>query len=222
VNVPAAPSVHATATHPTNGARGDEDGGPLAAVGTLTIDVALERLGTVSGTVFGPDGQTPVDGVESAHRRRHNPRRRPVPFTNLKLGTHTLSAYVGGRLRAQASVLLNGPEASKNLVLVGVGTEARSRSGGPAVDAGIAAERRADLAGSSIREIGRGSAGPSVPIGSFTISATLGADTAEGRTSRRRRRVTSTRLLDNAIALPGPPDGNDLGGRSPRRQLGAG
>ena len=221
VNVLAAPSVHATATHPTNGARGDEDGGPLAAVGTLTIDVALERLGTVSGTVFGPDGQTPVDGVDvrlSGSVITHDGGQ--FAFTNLKLGTHTLSAYVGGRLRAQASVLLNGPEALKNLVLVGVGTVSGTvtRSGGaPAVDANIRLQSDAPIYGGffDTKSVAGGAYEiHGVPIGSFTISATLGADTRqkdETVTHDGEQVDVDLELLDSAIALPRTfRDGNDL------------
>jgi hypothetical protein len=115
----------------------------------------------VSGTVFGPADTGPVDGVEvrlnlSATAVTHDGGQ--FAFTALTLGTYTLSAYVDGRLRAQDKVKLDGAQATKDLVLVGVGTvtgtvtlwrRPRGRGEGPP------AERRADLRGPSTRRRAR-------------------------------------------------------------------
>jgi hypothetical protein len=222
-SVRAAASVHVTATHPTTGAKGDKDDGPLAAGGSLETNVALERLGTVSGIVYAPDGQTERDDVAvrlsgSTPVITHDGGQ--FSFTNRKLGTYTLTAYVDGRLRAQASVALNGPQATQNLVLVGVGTVSGTvtRSGSvPVVDASVRLVSDAPTYGgyfdttsvtNGYYEI------QGVPIGAFTVTATSGADSRQGNgtiQSDGDQVTVNLDLLDSAITLPSTlTDGNDL------------
>jgi hypothetical protein len=167
----------------------------------------------VSGTVFGPGSPTGVNGVEVklAGQPVITHDGGQFSFTNLKPGTHTLSAYVDGRLRARASVDLDGPQATKDLVLVGVGTVKGTvtRSGGAVVvGAKVHLQSHTPIYGGpfdtqtiagGLYEI-RG-----VPIGSFTISATLGADTRQkdGTLTQHAEQVTvDLELLDSAITLP--------------------
>jgi hypothetical protein len=221
-NVRAAATVHATATHPTNGAQGQNDKGPLDPTGTLTIEVQLERLGTVRGVVFEPLGNEGVDGVQVtlAGRSTITQDGGKYSFSDLKLTSYTARAYVANRLRAQENVTLGGSEATRNLVLVGVGTVGGkvTRSGGAAVvgatvhlqsDAptfGGPFDTTTDTDGDYLLS--------GVPVGPFTVSATLGADTRQdsGTISRDQDAVTvDLELLDSAVTMPSTlTDGNRL------------
>ncbi|RLB69921.1 MAG: hypothetical protein DRH04_04420, partial [Deltaproteobacteria bacterium] len=132
-----------------NGLDGEADG-TLTAGEVFTITVHLEPSGAISGTVYQPDGVTPV---ENAQVRLLGDSGWLTPvittadgrflFDGLPLFTHygnpihyrlesyeggTVSAngsYVGGQLRAQISDIIitsNGQTVTRDLILVGLGT----------------------------------------------------------------------------------------------------
>jgi hypothetical protein len=99
---------------------------------SLFVTIAADPSATISGSVFAPDGQTPVGGVTVySHSSKYSGSMTTAgdgtyQFSTLPLDTYELTVYgTTGLLRAKASSIQlasDGETATRNLTLIGLGT----------------------------------------------------------------------------------------------------
>lgn len=174
-----------TAVDPATQLQGSSSG-TVAVGATAGVTVHLQGAGTVQGTVFAPDGSTPLGNVpvrisgpifrQAASRADGSFRFEVVPTA-----TYTLEAVDGaGSVRARATgvVLANhGDVVTRDLTLVGVGT-VRGRvfmpDGSPAASIGVSVASQNPGFGRGFgaqTDLQGGYAVGGVPVGGLAVSA---------------------------------------------------
>ena len=105
--------------------------GSVTVGGNTAITVQLQPAGTILGTVYAPDGSTPVSGIRvnidgQVHRSTTTAADGTYGFTIVPTNTYKVSAYDAyNNLRASASNVVlgqQGQQVTQNLTLIGVGT----------------------------------------------------------------------------------------------------
>ena len=119
-----------TASDPATQLAGTNSGS-VTVNGNTAITVQLQPAGTIMGTVYAPDGSTPVSGIQvrlngQVNRTTTSRSDGTYSFTVVPINTYKVFAYDAyGNLRASASnVVLStqGQQVTQNLTLIGVGT----------------------------------------------------------------------------------------------------
>jgi hypothetical protein len=204
--------VNASATHPSNGSRGD-DAGPLPAGGHLNLEVTLEPLATLRGRVLQPDGVTPAAGVSvtTFGRSATTDDLGAFELADLRYGAYSVDASVNGRLRARRSDVAV-PGADLELVLVGVGTVTgilRDSANTALSSVTVSLTSLAPTFGGPFASPPTDGSGRytivDVPLGNFTITASRGGDRADdaGAVAAHGQLVNlDLTLLSSAITLP--------------------
>jgi hypothetical protein len=214
-------SFFVTATDPVTQLSGSLRGS-IASGGNSTVTVQLQPAGSILGQLFAVDGVTPlaglpvrVDGPES--RQVNTASDGSFRFDALPLGAYTLTAFDAfGRTRArQQGIKLanNGDLITTKLVFVGLGTvqgsvknPAGSLLGGVSIFLQSGNGQVGGFFSTSSDSQGNYSIG-SVPVGNFSITATVPAQQLIAETSGQipsdgATTTVDIQLLNNAVNLP--------------------
>ena len=204
---------------------GGQGTGSVAANGNATLTVQLQATGSISGTVFGSDGVTPVSILVSINGLANtvtSGTNGAFRFDGIPTGTYTVRAVdQDGNTRAQSgnvTVSSQGQVANTTLTLVGTGTVVGHVSmpdGSPAQNAAVTLQSQypgfvqrftafTDLNGNY------GLSG--VPVGGFAVSVSLQAagqsnyaGSGSGQlTSNGGTAVLNITLVFNTQTLGGP------------------
>jgi len=200
------------------------------------ITVQLQPAGSITGTVYGPDGSTPVSGIRielqgEVNRTTASAANGTYSFATVPTNTYKLYAIDSyGNQRASASnvaVSTQGQQVTQDLVLIGVGTvsgQVTNPDSTPA--AGIGLTLRTDAPGygalSARTDVNGNYAIPQVPVSDFNVEAqeitatqvlsgiATGQIAANGGTATANIQLSATSL---PISLTTPPnlfDGNNF------------
>ena len=217
-------AVQVSALEPLTGLAGDL-GSTVLPGETAQVTVRLEAAGSIDGTVFAADGNTPVRGV----RVRVLPLNREVQsdalghfrFDSLPIarGPFSLKAFdANGTLRAEAggiALAAHGSLVTRDLVLTGAGLVSGTvfrPDTTPA--AGVSVSLTSDVPGAPVRRTRTDAQGfyavSEVPAGPFTVSATDNAlrqgGVGRGRIDADGQSVTVDVTMDAEVL----PPSNDL------------
>ena len=171
--------------------------------------------GSVSGSIYGPDGNLSTEtvavsmGGASATTNTGAYVLRDVPF-----GTYYLEASVGGQLRARELVTLSAtdPSLTHDVTLCGLGTVRGTVTGAVPPGATVSLSYRVnDQLYGSLANVTTGASGSYsfdsiVPVGSFTVSARQGVNQANSVSGSLQKHgdvaTVNLTLQQSAVTLP--------------------
>ncbi|HMD96237.1 MAG TPA: carboxypeptidase regulatory-like domain-containing protein [Terriglobia bacterium] len=159
--------------------------GSVTANGSTSVTVQLQASGSIVGTVFAPDGATPVPGITlqlsgQVNHQTTSGAGGTYQFNVVPTGTYTLTAVDAlGNQRASASVTLTtqGQQVTQNLTLIGVGTvsgQVTNPDTTVATDVSVTVKSQAPGYGqtfSAQTDVNGNYSIGQVPVGNFTVSA---------------------------------------------------
>ena len=199
--------------------------GAVPADGTDELDIQLESLGTIDGQVLAANGVDPVQDVmvQAGSRSTISDTNGRFALEGLNLGTYTLTARVDGRVRARVAgveVTESSPLATRDLVLVSTSVVSglvTDPAGDPAEGAAVRLHSKAPAFGGyfdATTDAQGVYAHAGVPVGDFTITATLGADRADASGSvppTGEPVEVNLQLQASAVTIPATlEDGNTM------------
>lgn len=193
---------------------GGSASGTVAVGATTAITVRLQAAGSISGTVFGPDGTTPVSNITvrlNGGRSMLTSDTGAYRFDLVPTGNHSVDAVdAGGNVRARQggiSVATQGEVARANLRLIGLGTVrglVTNPDETPAAGVHISLVSRAPGFGRSYGTrtdvAGRYSIGE-VPVGTFEVRASLSTSTTNSFGSAEGTIASDGQTVDANIQL---------------------
>jgi hypothetical protein len=202
--------------------------GTLAPFALLPVTVALEPTGTITGTVFAPDGQTPAAGVHvkvTGYPPHDTGEDGTFRFDGLRMGRYDVTVTdAANRLRARTDsnksaddivLTTNGQAASRDFTMIGLGSVHGFvvDSSGQGVPSFFVSVRALAPGFELTRGVTTGGAGEyrveNLPVGPFFVTA---SNTTQqrygeflGRTARPRGgRARRHRPQSNAAPSRGP------------------
>lgn len=211
--------------------------GSVSVNGSTPVTVQLQPAGTIGGTVFAPDGVTPVAGIGvqlqgQVTRSTTSAADGTFQFTTVPTSLYTLAAYDGNNnLRASVSniaLTAQGQTVTQNLTLIGVGTvsgQVTNPDGTLAIGIGLTLTSLAPGYGrsfSSQTDINGNYSITQVPVGGFSVNALqqsgsqLLAGSASGQIASNGQQVTANIQLSSTavpVSLTSPKflyDGNNF------------
>ena len=210
-----------TATDPVTQLSGSLTSAVTAGVANA-VTVQLQPAGSVLGRVLNSDGITPLAGVTvqifgPVFRQVSTASDGSFRFDALPLGSYTLQSFdLSGRLRARntgISLANNGDVVTSNLVFVGLGTvqgTVRNPNGTLANGVSITLRSANSQVGGFLTATSNISGNytiSSVPVGSFTVTASVPAQQLVAEASGQivadgAVATVDIQLLNNAINLP--------------------
>jgi len=184
-------TFNVTAVDPSTQLSGNTTGN-VSVNASTPVTVQLQPAGTIQGTVYGPDGVTPVSGIQVQLQGEVNlttvsAANGSYQFVTVPTNTYTVSAYDSyGNLRATAgnvSLAVQGQTVTANLTLIGLGTvsgQITNPDTTVATGVGVTLTSLAPGYGSSFNsqsDVNGNYSFPEVPVGSFTVKALTQATT---------------------------------------------
>lgn len=161
--------------------------GNIAANATANITVQLQGAGAVQGTVFAPDGTTPVPNISVQLNGQVGRQTTTAPNGTFRFDVVPVNTYElrivdsAGNVRASALVTIatHGQVITKNLVLSGVGTvTGRVLNPDATVAPGVLVVLQTSGSGRSINatsDVNGVYTITQVPVGSFVVTASRGS-----------------------------------------------
>ena len=165
--------------------------GTVSVNSSAAVTVQLQPAGTIQGTVYAPDGVTPVAGIQlvlqgEVSQSTVSAANGTYQFATVPTSTYSLQAYDSyGNLRASAiNIALNtqGQVVTQNLTLIGVGTvsgQITNPDGSVATGVGITLTSVAPgyRPFNSQSDVNGNYSISQVPVGGFTVNALLQSPT---------------------------------------------
>jgi len=214
-------TFNVTAVNPSTQLSGKTTGN-VSANGSSPVTVQLQPAGTIQGTVYAPDGVTPVSGIQVQLQGEVNlttisAANGSYQFATVPTNTYTVAAYDSyGNLRATAanvSLAVQGQTVTANLTLIGLGTvSGQITNPDTTVAAGVGVTLTSLAPGygrsfNSSSDVNGNYSFPEVPVGGFSVQALsetptlLLAGTATGQIASNGSQVTANIQLA-ASAFP--------------------
>ena len=210
-------SQQVTARNPVSGLSGSGQV-TLAASGTVSLTVTLQASGSIAGTVYNPDAQTPMSGVTvrlDSVATTLTAADGKYAFATVPTGTHQIAALdaIGNTISSSNSVVVatQGQQVTTDLVVAGRGTVTglvTNPDGSPAP--GISVALRSDHVGYGVSfgtqtDVKGQYSIALVPTGTYTVVAQLHTSTtnsfgqANGTMTSNGATVTTNIQLSTSI-----------------------
>ncbi|MGA2534763.1 MAG: Ig-like domain-containing protein [Terracidiphilus sp.] len=166
--------------------------GSVSVNSSAAVTVQLQPAGSIQGTVYAPDGVTPVAGIQVNLQGEVNPTTVSAAdgtyqFSTIPTGNYSVQAFDSyGNLRASATdiaLTTQGQIVTQNLTLIGVGTvsgQITNPDGSAATGVGITLNTLALGYGrtfNSQSDVNGNYTISAVPVGGFTVNALLQSPT---------------------------------------------
>lgn len=179
------------ATNPATQLSG-QNTGSVSVNTTAAITVQLQPAGTIQGTVYQPDGVTPVAGIQlqlqgQVSQTTESAADGTYQFSMVPTSTYSLQAYDSyGNIRGSATniaLTTQGQIVTQNLTLIGVGTvsgQITNPDGSVATGVGITLNTLAPgytRSFNSQSDVNGNYSISEVPVGGFTVNALLESPT---------------------------------------------
>jgi hypothetical protein len=229
-------SFNITASNPATQLSGNATGS-VSVNGSTPITVQLQPAGSISGTVYQPDGVTPAVGISvqvqgEVVQSTTSAGDGTFQFPTLPTSTYTLTAYDSyGNIRASVSnisLTAQGQAITQNLTLIGVGTvsgQVTNPDSTPAVGTGVTLNSSAPGYGrsfSTATDVNGNYSIAQVPVGGFTATAlqnngtqllegsATGTLTTNGQTATANIQLSSTSFPVSLSSAKYLYDGNNF------------